>query len=121
MAIRRVRVNELTGRILVEYAPDELQQPVKVLLHRALAFGSMLPHEYLALRRHDERRKVLTVEPNRFRRVRLPVRQDLVRGYALSLRGHRSRSRIHFRLHVPGWIGYRIQNASRRRARPDRS
>jgi hypothetical protein len=43
--IRRVVANELTGRILVEYIPGQLKQPVEALIWRALAFGPMLKSE----------------------------------------------------------------------------
>jgi hypothetical protein len=49
VGIRRVDANELTGRMLIEYAPSELQQPIEILIQRALAFGPMLPGEYAAL------------------------------------------------------------------------
>jgi hypothetical protein len=48
--IRRVVVNELTGRVLVEYVPGELTDPIQELLRRALDFGPMSMSEFDALR-----------------------------------------------------------------------
>lgn len=47
--IRRVKANELTGRILIEYAPERLEEPIELLIQRALEFGPMSPSEYVAL------------------------------------------------------------------------
>lgn len=48
--VRRVVANELTGRVLVEYAPGELPESVETLLHRALEFGPMSRSEFDAFR-----------------------------------------------------------------------
>ena len=48
--VRRVVANELTGRVLIEFNPDELDEPVQGLLHRALEFGPMSVSEFSALR-----------------------------------------------------------------------
>jgi hypothetical protein len=49
--IRRVSANELTGRILVEYSPDRLEEPIELLIQRSLEFGPMSPVECGALDR----------------------------------------------------------------------
>jgi hypothetical protein len=44
--IRKVVANHLTGRVLIEYLPGELNEPVETLLRRAVAFGPMLAIEF---------------------------------------------------------------------------
>src|SRR5262249_50243746 len=41
---------ELTGRVLVEFTPGELEEPVEALLRKALEFGPMSVSEFRALR-----------------------------------------------------------------------
>jgi hypothetical protein len=52
--IRRVSANELTGRILVEYSPQALEEPLENLIQRAAAFGPLLPSEYAALSQPEQ-------------------------------------------------------------------
>lgn len=47
--VRRVSANELTGRILIEYSPGRLEEPIELLIQHALEFGPMSPGEYAAL------------------------------------------------------------------------
>jgi hypothetical protein len=44
--IRKVVANHLTGRVLIEYLPGELNEPMEALLQRAVAFGPMLAAEF---------------------------------------------------------------------------
>jgi hypothetical protein len=44
--IRKVVANHLTGRVLIEYLPGQLNKPVETLLRRAVAFGPMLTIEF---------------------------------------------------------------------------
>jgi len=48
--IQHVVVNELTGRMLIEYIPGELTDSIERMLSRALEFGPMSLHEFGALR-----------------------------------------------------------------------
>src|ERR1700758_2306687 len=48
--VRRVVANELTGRVLVEFTPGELEEPVEALLCKALEFGPMSVSEFRTLR-----------------------------------------------------------------------
>jgi hypothetical protein len=43
--ILRISANRLTGRVLVQYDPEELEDSVENLLRKALDFGPMLPLE----------------------------------------------------------------------------
>jgi hypothetical protein len=49
--IRRVSASEITGRVLIEYSPQEIETPIERLIERAVAFGPMLPGESQVLRR----------------------------------------------------------------------
>jgi hypothetical protein len=54
--VRRASANELTGRVLVEYSPHEITEPVERLIQRALAFGPMSSFEFEALTPDDSLR-----------------------------------------------------------------
>jgi len=43
--VLKVVANHVTGRVLIEYLPSKLNEPVETLLRRAIAFGPMLPSE----------------------------------------------------------------------------
>ena len=47
--VEGARANPLTGRVLVQYNPDLLSEPVEALIRRALAFGPMSSEEFSAL------------------------------------------------------------------------
>jgi hypothetical protein len=57
--VRCVVANDTTGRVLIEYAPSELNDSIEVLLQRALEFGPMSASEFAALR--DSRPSRLSV------------------------------------------------------------
>jgi hypothetical protein len=44
--IEEAVANPLTGRVLVRYSPDHVQDPVEMLIRRALALGPMLEQEF---------------------------------------------------------------------------
>ena len=50
VGVKQAIANHLTGRLLVEYSPEELQEPVEVLIRRALAFGPMSAGEFKDLK-----------------------------------------------------------------------
>jgi hypothetical protein len=47
--VLRVQANEVTGRVLVEYDPEETQDSIENLLKKALAFGPVSEPEYQLL------------------------------------------------------------------------
>ncbi len=44
--IHRVVVNTLNGRLLVEYSPEQIKEPIGTLLVRAVGFGPLLAGEF---------------------------------------------------------------------------
>ena len=45
--IHRVVVNTLNGRLLVEYSPEQIEEPIGTLIGRAVGFGPLLPREFV--------------------------------------------------------------------------
>jgi hypothetical protein len=61
-----VRVNPLTGRVLVRYRPDSTSKPIEEVLRGAMEAGPLSREEFAALRKEQPRdsvsRQVLTAE-----------------------------------------------------------
>ena len=53
-AVLRVVANELTGRVLIEYDPEEIQISIDDLLRKALAFGPLSEAEHQLLAAENE-------------------------------------------------------------------